>query len=249
MATVERFEYPPIPGNPLPAWEGVGIVSSASDRDLVPLGQSSVVHPAGAIREPDGAARLREEHTAFESGRMQGIEQGRILEREAQREARAVADRLRFKQAAALAEKFARERHAYSLRLEPEVVKLALAIAERVLRREVRLDPLMLTGAVRVALGQLSNATRVRLRVPSADLSLWSEAMDHMPNLLVRPEVLAADEMQSGDCVVEAEVGSVNLGIRAQLDEIERSLVNPSIGDARETPDREAQNESQAENS
>jgi flagellar assembly protein FliH len=248
MATAERFEYPPIPNHPFPAWEGICIAFSESDQNLVPLPQPSVAPPASAISEPDREASLREVSTAIENGRTQGIEEGRMLEREAQREVRAAADRQRFRQAAALAEEFARERHAYSLRVEPEVVKLALEIAERILRREVQLDPLMLTGAVRVALGQLSNAARVRLRVPSADLTLWSEAMAHMPNLVVRPEVLAVDEMQAGDCVVEAEVGSVDLGFPAQLHEIERSFFDRSSADTRDTPGRDLQKDSQREN-
>jgi len=36
--------------------------------------------------------------------------------------------------------------------VEHEVVKLALAVAARILRREAQMDPLLLTGAVRVAL-------------------------------------------------------------------------------------------------
>ncbi len=35
-------------------------------------------------------------------------------------------------------------------------MKLALAVAARILRREAQMDPLLLTGAVRVALGQLA---------------------------------------------------------------------------------------------
>jgi len=249
MATVERFEYPPLPGDLLPAWEGIGFVLSKSDGDLVSLPHSADANSANGISAPDSATSPREaELTAFENGRMQGIEEGRILEREAQRDARAAADSERFKQTAALAEEFARERHTYSLRVEPEVVKLALAIASRILRREVQLDPLMLTGAVRVALGQLSSATRVRLRVPSADSALWSEAMAHIPNLEVRPEVLAVDEMQAGDCVVEADVGSVDLGFPTQLDEIERSFFDRPIVDAHDTLGKEMQKNAQREN-
>ena len=62
------------------------------------------------------------------------------------------------------------ERDRYFEAVEHEVVKLALAVAARILRREAQMDPLLLTGAVRVALGQLSASTQVRSRVPAADL-------------------------------------------------------------------------------
>jgi flagellar assembly protein FliH len=56
-------------------------------------------------------------------------------------------------------------------------------VAARILRREAQMDPLLLTGAVRVALGQLSGSTEVRLRVPPAELDLWTEAIALLPNL------------------------------------------------------------------
>src|SRR5208337_4367600 len=81
-----------------------------------------------------------------------------------------------------------------------------------------------LTGAVRVALGQLGASTHARMRVPAADLELWTEAIDSVPNLAVKPEVLAEEGMRLGDCEIETEMGSVDLGIRAQLSEIERGF-------------------------
>jgi flagellar assembly protein FliH len=81
-----------------------------------------------------------------------------------------------------------------------------------------------LTGAVRVALGQLSQTTQVRLRVPPAELALWTEAIALVPNLTVKPTVIAGEGMRLGDCVMETELGSVDLGIRSQLGEIERGF-------------------------
>ena len=64
------------------------------------------------------------------------------------------------RQAAELCESFAEERDRYLHAVEQEVVRLALAVAARILRREAQMDPLLLTGAVRVALGQLSGLDR-----------------------------------------------------------------------------------------
>jgi flagellar assembly protein FliH len=62
------------------------------------------------------------------------------------------------------------------------------------------------------------------LRVPSTDLDLWSDTIAHLPNLAVKPAVLGDDEMRLGECVLETELGSVNLGVAAQLAEIERGF-------------------------
>ena len=170
-------------------------------------------------------ARLAEEkQRAFEAGREQGRQEGHKSEREAQSGSQAATQRERVQQAAGLLENFSQERNHYLQTVEHEVVKLALAIAARILRREAQMDPLLLTGAVRVALGQLSQSTQVRLRVPSAELALWTEAIALVPNLAVKPTVIAGEEMRLGDCVMETEMGSVDLGIRSQLGEIERGF-------------------------
>ena len=117
--------------------------------------------------------RLAEEtRRSFEAGRERGRQEGRQAEREAQAAAQKAAEEQRMRQAAELIESFAQERDRYLHAVEHEVVKLALAVAARILRREAQMDPLLLTGAVRVALGQLSGSTEVRLRVPAGRAGL-----------------------------------------------------------------------------
>jgi flagellar assembly protein FliH len=127
-------------------------------------------------------------------------------------------------------ESFAQARDRYLQAAEREVVNLALAVAARILRREAQMDPLLLTGAVRVALGQIAGSTQVRLRVPADELNLWTEAMDLLPNLAAKPVVIAGEGMRLGDCMIETEMGSVDLGIRAQLGEIERGFFDRAGG-------------------
>src|SRR6202034_950628 len=112
-------------------------------------------------------------------------------------------EKARVEEAVRLAESFALERGRYFEAVEPEVVRLALAVAARILRREAQMDPLLLTGAVRVALGQLSKTTKVRLQVPTSELELWTDAIALIPNLPLKPDVLAGDGMREGDCVIK----------------------------------------------
>src|ERR1700754_4367646 len=62
-------------------------------------------------------------------------------------------------------DEFRKERAKYFAQVEAEVVKLALAIAARVLHREASLDPLLLAGVVRVALEKGAEDSTVVLRV------------------------------------------------------------------------------------
>ncbi|MGH9586253.1 MAG: FliH/SctL family protein [Acidobacteriaceae bacterium] len=119
---------------------------------------------------------------------------------------------------------FAAKRDNYLEQVEQEVVRLALAIAERILHREALMDPLLLAGAVRVALGQLSDTTKVRLIVPTAEQGLWSEMLRLMPNLPLRPDLAADDALSAGECRMETQLGNIDLGVRSQLAEIERGF-------------------------
>jgi flagellar assembly protein FliH len=229
---IEIFEYPAGPDAPsVAAWEGWADADELARKPS----QATAVDAGGGVAEAGLRAefdrRLGEEtHRALEAGREKGRQEGRAAEREAQAAALAAAERQRTQQAAELIESFARERDRFLHEVEHEVVELALAVAARILRREAQMDPLLLTGAVRVALGQLSGSTEVRLRVPVAELDLWTEAIALLPKLTVKPAVSAGEGMRLGDCMIETELGSVDLGIRAQLGEIERGFFDRARG-------------------
>jgi flagellar assembly protein FliH len=222
---VVAFEYPGSADAPaLGAWIGW----DAPEESAAPASA-----PAHFAREAELRAefelKLAEEmRRAFEAGRERGRQEGRQAEREAQ----AAGEEQRRRQTAGLVQSFAEERDRYLQSIEREVVQLALAVAARILRREAQMDPLLLTGAVRVALGQLSATTEVRLRVPPAELDLWAQSIAHLPNLPVKPAVVSGDGMRLGDCVIETAHGSVDLGIRAQLGEIERGFFDRAQGRA-----------------
>jgi flagellar assembly protein FliH len=230
-AQFEVFQYPAgTDASSLPVWEGWGTGEAVSGGAAHPAYDHGRAAAEAALRGEFDKRLAEETRRSFEAGRERGRQEGRQAEREAQAAALAAAAEQRARQAAELMESFARERDRFLHAVEHEVVELALAVAARILRREAQMDPLLLTGAVRVALGQLSGSTRVRLRVPPSELDLWSETIALLPNLALKPAVLAGEGMRLGDCVIETEVGSVDLGIRTQLGEIERGFFDRAGG-------------------
>jgi flagellar biosynthesis/type III secretory pathway protein FliH len=224
---VEEFAYLEEPEEETtPSWE---FNEDETRCENAPRAENSASAPAPVIsdvRIDEMAAEA--EQRGFAAGREQGREEGRTQEQDRQRaaqaaEIRAAEEKLKLERARLIASlDEARQRYFHAI--EPETVRLSLAIAARILRREAQMDSLLLSGAVRVALGQLAASTRVRLKVPAADLQLWTEAIALIPNPGARPEVIAGEGMLLGDCVIETELGSVDLGIRAQLNEIERGF-------------------------
>lgn len=216
IQTFEVFQYADGGGMPVAVWAGFEEAGAGSD-----LAQAAGKDAARLQMDERNADEVRR---SFDAGRERGLLEGRQAEREAMAATRQTEEARRKAQVAELVQRFAEDRERYLHSIEHEVVTLALAVAARILRREAQMDPLLLTGAVRVALGQLSNSTEVRIRVPAGELDLWREAIAHLPNLNVKPVVEAGESMHTGDCLIETCVGTVDLGIRAQMAEIERGF-------------------------
>ena len=218
---IETLAYPAFPASPRSAWLDTALGAPVPEKLASPTPTAQSIEDVVAQFERRIAEETRQ---SFEAGRERGRQEGIQAEREAQVAIRTREEKQRAEQIAALVQKLDDERERYLHTVEHEVVDLALAIAARILRREAQMDPLLLTGAVRVALGQLANTTKVRLVVPPAEHNMWTEAIEHLPSLAVKPTVLPGDGMRVGDCVIETELGSVDLGIRSQLGEIERGF-------------------------
>jgi len=119
---------------------------------------------------------------------------------------------------------FAKERDTYFHKVEGEVVALALAVVRKILRRESQIDPLLLSGLVRVALERTSSSHTTRLRVHPSQVAVWKNHFKSEANLPIVPEVEEDATLQAADCRLETEFGATDLGVELQLKEIEKGL-------------------------
>jgi flagellar assembly protein FliH len=165
--------------------------------------------------------------TAIESARQEGLQAG---ERQGRRAAHAeleagmnlslARERQRVVEAV---NQFRTVKDRYFTEIEQEVVKLALAIAARVLHREAQMDPLLLTGVVRVALEKMADRSGVVLRIAGEDVEAW-ERVFHATEASERPRVTEDARLERGECVLETKMGTVELGVHVQLEEIEKGF-------------------------
>jgi flagellar assembly protein FliH len=173
----------------------------------------------GVTRESDTAAEeqsasltaQRDIAQAREEGRLEGLVEGEQRRREdSEIERSAVAH---------LCTGFAKERKRYFAEIETEVVKLALAIAARVLQRESAMDATLLKGVVKVALTKLGDVKGAVLWLHPKDEDAWRDVMKHSGL-----EVMSDASLEMGELRLEAAGGVAELGIAAQLVEIERGF-------------------------
>jgi flagellar assembly protein FliH len=174
-----------------------------------------------AWREETGQGPTHEQAVgaAREEGELEGRRLAR-LELEAEMQSAVGRERERLVEAV---RQFAAMRERYFAEVEQQIVRLALAIAGRVLHRETVIDPLLLMGVVRVALEKMADRSGVALRVPSADVAGWERVL-LASDLVQRPRVVEDARLSSGECVLETTMGVVELGVTAQLEEIEKGF-------------------------
>ena len=108
---------------------------------------------------------------------------------------------------------------------EIEMVKLSLAIARRILRRELAVDPDALHGLVLAALEKLQGQEISRVKVhPSLAASLTACLRKSQAGGVV--EVVADPSAQAGAVVFETARGNLDISVESQFQEIERGLTD-----------------------
>lgn len=207
----------------------------ATREEMEPAVRDSVWNFKYPLIAPDGFASAREaanaereirlqraENAAIEAARQSGFRQG-----EAQAQA-AMTQRLE-QERHAIAEavqQFTRDRREYFRRVEADVVTLALAIARKLLHREAQIDPLLLSGVVRVALDQVQAGSQVVLRCSPSEQESWSNFASTLPAPSREIAVTADEAIEPGRVVLESVAGKAEISLEEQLKEIESGFLD-----------------------
>ncbi len=117
---------------------------------------------------------------------------------------------------------FEQARTEYFAQAEAAVVRLALAIARQIIHRESQVDPLLLRGAVRVALEDAQGGTTCVLEVAAHRQALWQDWINKDGQL--RAEVRGVEGVPDDHCRVMLGLSQADLSTEAQLAEIERGF-------------------------
>ncbi|HSK10825.1 MAG TPA: FliH/SctL family protein [Vicinamibacterales bacterium] len=106
---------------------------------------------------------------------------------------------------------------------ERQMVQLALAIAKRIVRREIALDRDLTQAMVRLALDRLGDSTTVTVRLHPDDFEAVGSGADRWERSHL--SVVADRDVSRGGCLVESDFGFIDGSIEAQFQELARSLL------------------------
>jgi len=181
--------------------------------------------PAPKAPEPDVAAQMAQLEAQYQQkvrdAHAAGMREGEIAGRNrAGAEFQPVVERLTrsIQEIANLRARLRRE-------AEADVVKLALAIARRVVRREVAADPDALRGLVVAALEKLQGQEISRVKVHPSHVALVKSGLQQaLSGGLV--EVIPDPSRELGSVIFETARGNLDASVDTQLQEIERGLAD-----------------------
>jgi flagellar assembly protein FliH len=110
---------------------------------------------------------------------------------------------------------------------EKTTVKVAAAIAARVIRRELTHDPTITLGLVTEALELAAGSTDIQVRLNPEDHQALAGQVQTVAAQLARlgaPTIVADPTISRGGCRVETRMGSIDQQFEAQLARIEQEL-------------------------
>ncbi len=115
---------------------------------------------------------------------------------------------------------------------EQAVLRFALGVAERIIRREVNTDRNILLHHIRDGVQRILGVERVKIRVHPSDLpAVRNQRSEIQANGdAIREIVVEADEqLLPGDCILESDMGNVDARISTQLKQIENALFDSKV--------------------
>lgn len=201
------------------AADGISASEDARLQALVDAAQERAAKIVAKAREEADSIREEARRTGFAEGFAEGREQG---ESAARREAREAVDQV-LRLLGRVAEEVTASRAKAASDLSGELLKLAMQIAEKIIRARVRFDREMAARAVADALRLMVGHSRVLVRLNPVDLEavcrLEPDFRQHLgPSALL--EIVSDEGVEPGGCLVETSVGVVDARLATQLEEI-----------------------------
>jgi len=111
---------------------------------------------------------------------------------------------------------------------DADLLSLAVALAERIVRRQIVCDPDVIVDQLSQVIRDMANPSKLDVRIHPDDRSLLEDAMPRvLASMVDAPQVSLRDDerIERGGCLVQAGRGIVDATIATQLDRIAEALL------------------------
>lgn len=127
-----------------------------------------------------------------------------------------------------LAAQLTRDKERLLGELQPHLVRLAVAIARRIVGAEIRQDRQVVQRTVRAALDELSHATGLQVRVHPDEERIIRQTLSTDETFIgnfSEIKVIADPSVERGGCMVESDRGIIDATIPTQFVQLQKSLL------------------------
>lgn len=158
--------------------------------------------------------------SAFSQAERDGMVQGKEKGFEAGREEMANL----IKEAKNVLEQSKRERELVIRSIEPEIAKLSIRIAEKIIQTQVEINQDIVINMIRAALDKVKQRDEVVIKVNQEDYDYVREKKDVfacMVEGLKSMEILVDPGVERGGCIIETNLGNVDARISTQIQTVQ----------------------------
>jgi flagellar assembly protein FliH len=196
-----------------------------SSSEVIAGGGTSETQPAaGYILEPASPAAPQAEgdlEQRVHAAHLQGFEEGQAVARQS---LMGQLEAMQLKLGRSI-EELTGSRLRYRREAEQDVVALALAVARRILHRELTVAPEALLGLVKAALDKMEAREVHQVRVARQDAGILRQFFEQM-GLPHKVEVIADANLAPGSVIIESSRGLLDASVDTQLAEIGRGFAD-----------------------
>lgn len=171
------------------------------------------------FNEPEKSEDIKEK--AYREGFELGLKEGR---EKAEKESKEILQRLE-----SLIKSLQRIREEIYKKAEEEILELSVAIAKKILRRELELNRSSILQLVREAIRRLTEEDTIKIYLSFEDFELVKRHREELlrelgesKNLIISP----SQEVSPGGCFVETEFAQVDARLETQLEAVVQGLKN-----------------------
>jgi flagellar assembly protein FliH len=208
----KREELPPPPPPPPPVDKQIIEEAEKKAQEILRRAQAEAKKLIEESKLYCQSAFSQAEREGFLKGKEEGIAAGREEMAQMMNEARNVLSQVY------------KEREALLRSVEPEMAKLAIKIAERIIQSEISINDDVVVNLIRAALSRVKEREEVILKVSREDYEHVMAKRDVFAQIvegLKTLDVVVDPAVQRGGCIIETNLGNVDARISTQLAAIE----------------------------
>lgn len=112
---------------------------------------------------------------------------------------------------------------------ELEILKLALALASKVIQTELSVNPEIIMSSTKRALQKVVSDSKIKLKVSPHDYETLREHIDDLASkagIISAVDIVQDNNVTAGGCIIETDSGRIDAQIETQFDGMRKSLIH-----------------------